>query len=86
MYYVVTEKTRDGEFEYLSTCILKIEEGEEPSEGLFLRKLYGEGELKFDDFTGGWQIDGDYRLINLYNWHKIEAEEHKEILNKYGIH
>lgn len=88
MYYIVTEKTRDGEFEYLGKSIVKLQEGEEPSEKLFLEKMYedGETELTFDDFCRAWQIDGDYRLLTIYHWQLIESEEDKQILNKYRIY
>lgn len=83
-HYIVTEQTRDGEFEYLTTCIITLREDEEPSEKLFLEKLYE--ELTFDDFCRAWKIPGDYRLLTIYNWNKIESEDDKRILNKYGIY
>ena len=86
MYYVVTEKTRDGEFEYLEKRIIKLEGGEEPSKGLFLHKLYEATELEFDKYSKAWQIKGDYRLVDIYNWKLIESEEDKKILNKYGVY
>ena len=86
MYYVIVEKIRDGEYEYYGTCIVKLEEGEEPSEEIFLKKIYEDVELDFDDYANAWRTQGDYRYINIYHWYKIESEEHKQILNKYGIH
>ena len=86
MYYVITEKIRDGEYEYYGTCIMKLEEGEEPSEEIFLKKIYEDAELEFDEYANAWQMKGDYRYIDIYHWIKIESEEDKLTLNKYGIH
>ena len=86
MYYVVTEMTCDGEYEYYGTCIVKLQEGEEPSEKLFLEKMYEDTEITFDDCCNAWQITGDYRYIKIYDWKLIESEEDKQILNKYRIY
>ena len=85
MYYVITEKIRDGAYEYYGTCIVELEEGEEPSEHIFLQKIYEGVELDFDDYINGWQIWED-RYVNIYSWKKIESDADREILNKYGIH
>lgn len=86
MFYIITEKIRDGEYEYYCTCIIKLEEGEEPSEELFLKKLYGDSQIQYNSYSRAWEIHGDYRLANIYSWKLIESEEDKLTLNKYGIY
>jgi predicted transcriptional regulator len=84
--YIVVEQVRDGEFEYYELCIVTLGEGKEPSEEAFLRHMYDDVTLTYDDFCRAWQLEGDYRLFRVYHYQLIESEEHKQILNKYGVH
>lgn len=86
--YVVVELVHDGDHQYLQHCIVTLDEGEEPSEEAFLKGIYwgDDTEVKYDEWYKGWLVELDYRIVRIYNWIKLESEEHKQILNKYGIH
>lgn len=85
--YVVVEITQDGDYQYFGTCVVTLDEGEEPSEEVLLKALYwgDDTEVKYDEWCKGWVVELDYRIVRIYNWTKIESEEHKQILNKYGV-
>ena len=86
--YVVTEKIRDGDHEYCLETIITLADKENASEEVFIKNLYSDQEIKpyNHSYKKVWELLGDYRLTEIYTWIRIESEEHKQILNKYGVY
>ena len=79
-HYLITLQTRDGEFEYHSKHLLPFE-GDTTDHLMVLSGLFGE-ELTYCDWSGGYQIQDDYRLYSLYHMREVEPE-HLSTLTQY---
>ena len=85
--YVVTEKIRDGDHEYHLESIITLTDKEDANEEVFIKKLYSDQEIEpyIHPYRKIWVLSGDYRLTEIYTWVRIESEENKQILHKYGV-
>jgi len=79
-HFMVTVVTQDGEYEYRDTSIVTMNHST-TNDGDVLAMHFMQ-QLIFDEYTGGYQIQGDYRLYRLVGMKEIHPSD-LELLRNY---
>ena len=82
-HYILTIKTQDGEHEYLDRQLFAFD-GDPASltdDKVVLSDFFME-PVTYDDFCGGYQVDGDYRIYRVYSIKEIDPN-HLNIIRTY---
>lgn len=79
-HYILTTRTQDGEHEYLDRQLFAFD-GDPTDDKAVLSDFFMES-VTCDDFCGGYQVDGDYRIYRVYSIIEIDPN-HLNIIRTY---
>jgi hypothetical protein len=79
-HYILITKTQDGEHEYLDRQLFAFD-GDPTDDKAVLSDFFME-PVTHDEWCGGYQVDGDYRIYHVYSIKEIDPN-HLNIIRTY---
>ena len=79
-HYILTTKTQDGEHEYLDRQLFAFD-GDPTDDKAVLSDFFMESVTP-DEWCGGYQVDGDYRIYKVYAIKEVDPN-HLNIIRTY---